>query len=258
MKNLTAIIFTFITIFLQTYQVNADEDLYQIIAEIRAENAKQSLEPMNSKDPYEDYNRAVFNFNLGFNDLIGEPIANAYNVLPNPVTTGIANFMQNLGEPLNVINALLQGKVEVALSSFMRFSLNSTLGLFGLIDIADEAGLKYQKEDLGQTLYTWGMWQESSFIMIPFIGAYTTRELIGASIDSTYNPTYTHIIKENEIGFFIGRKFVDYAKVVHLVGEMKKQPDPYIFMRESYLQHRTNLLYDGHPPVPEMDDFDFE
>lgn len=258
MNKFIIILFSLSLVFLQISKVNADQHLYEILAEIQKENANKPNIPMNDNDPYENYNRTIFNFNLGFNDLIGQPVANIYNSLPSPMTTGISNFFRNLGEPLNIINALAQGKVEVAMSSFMRFSLNTTLGLFGLIDIADEAGLKYQKEDLGQTLYQWGMWTESSFIMIPFVGAYTTRELIGVSIDSSYDPTYNKILKNNKMGYFIGEKFVSYASVIQLVDEMKKQPDPYIFMRESYLQHRINLIYDGNPPEAEMDDFDFE
>lgn len=218
--------------------------------------------PMNDKDPYESYNRAIYSFNLGFNDYIGEPVANAYNnYLPSPVKTGVSNFFQNLKEPLNIVNAALQGKAEATLTSFMRLAFNTTFGLFGLLDIATEAGLEYQKEDLGQTLYVWGVWEESSFFMVPILGPYTTRELVGGSIDAIYNPTYPYLIQtdlEGRTWLFIGEKFVDYTKVAHLVDEMKAQPDPYIFMRESYLQYRTNLIYDGNPPQPNLDDFNFE
>ncbi|MBD3821099.1 MAG: VacJ family lipoprotein [Thiotrichales bacterium] len=217
--------------------------------------------PMNDKDPYESYNRAVFAFNMEFNDAVGMPVANAYqNYVPSPARKGISNFFQNLKEPLNVVNALFQGKPKEALSSFMRFSINSTLGLAGLLDIATPAKLKYQQEDLGQTLYKWGVWDKSSFIMLPILGPYTTRELVGGSIDSVYNPTYPYVIQTDLSGralLFVGSKFVDYTKVVNLTGEMKSQPDPYIFMRESYMQYRTNLIYDGNPPQPKLDDFDF-
>lgn len=218
--------------------------------------------PMNSEDPLENYNRAVYDFNIVFNDNIGEPVANTYNdYVPSPIKNGIENFFDNLNEPLNMFNAFLQGKGEVGLRSFMRFSLNTTLGLFGFIDIATPAGLEYQKEDLGQTLYTWGIWSETSFLMLPFIGPYTVRELVGGSIDSVYDPTYPYLIKTDfsgRVALFVGDKFIDYTQVVNLTDEMKQQPDPYIFMRESYLQYRTNLIYDGNPPAPDLDDFNFE
>lgn len=217
---------------------------------------------MNTQDPYEDYNRAIYDFNMAFSDTVGEPVANAYNsVLPSPVKTGISNFFNNLKEPINTVNAFFQGNIQGGLTSFMRLSLNTTLGLFGLLDIATPAGLDYQKEDLGQTLYKWGVWSESSFIMMPIIGPYTTRELVGSSIDSFYNPTYPYLIQtdlQGRIILFLGEKFVDYTQIVYLAREVRQQPDPYIFMRESYLQHRLNLIYNGNPPAPNLDDFNFE
>lgn len=224
-------------------------------------NAETNAQPMNDKDPYESYNRFMFDFNMAFNDTIGAPVANAYNsVIPSPARKGVSNFFQNLKEPLNIVNSLFQAKPKEALTSLMRLSINSTFGLFGLIDIATPAQLKYQQEDLGQTLYKWGAWDKSSFIMMPILGPYTTRELVGGSVDSVYNPTYPYLIKTDlsgRVGFFIGGKFVDYTKAMKLIPEIKSQPDPYIFMRESYMQYRTNLIYDGHPPQPKLDDFDF-
>lgn len=217
---------------------------------------------MNSKDPFEGYNRVIYDFNMEFNDLIGQPVANTYNdYVPDPAKMGIDNFFSNLKEPINMINNLLQGKGEAGMTSFMRFTINTVFGLGGFLDIATPARLVYKKEDLGQTLYHWGVWDEASFIMIPFVGPYTTRELIGGTIDSGVDPTFKYMIETDSVGyaaFFIGSKFVDYSKIVNLTDEMKQQPDPYIFMRESYLQYRTNLIFDGKPPQAKLDDFDFE
>ncbi|WP_235585199.1 VacJ family lipoprotein [Thiomicrospira sp. XS5] len=217
---------------------------------------------MNSQDPYEDYNRAVYQFNMAFNDAVGEPVAGAYNrYVPTPARTGISNFFRNLKEPLNTVNAFFQGNVEAGLTSFMRLAINTTFGLFGILDVATPAGLTYEKEDLGQTLYKWGVWSEASFFMVPFIGPYTTRELVGGSIDAVYNPTYPYLIETDDVGrimLFLGEKFVDYTQVITLMGEIRSQPDPYIFMRESYMQYRMHLIYNGNPPMPELDDFNFE
>lgn len=253
--------FLTLTVFFIGLSMPFSSHAYDILEEPTDPKAEK-LPPMNDVDPYEGYNRAIYRFNVGFNDIIGEPVATSYNdYVPSPLKTGISNFFNNLKEPLNITNAFLQGKGEAGFSSLMRLSLNTTLGFFGLIDIATPAGLQYQKEDLGQTLYTWGFWTESNFIMMPIIGPYTTRELVGGSVDAAYNPTYPYLIKTDlagKVGLFIGEKFVDYTKIVHLTDEMKAQPDPYIFMRESYLQYRTNLIYDGNPPQPDLDDFDFE
>lgn len=217
---------------------------------------------MNPEDPYEDFNRKMFEFNLKFNDTIGQPLANAYNsALPQPAKTGVSNFFDNLSTPLSALNCFLQGKGEEGFEEIMRFSLNSTFGLFGLIDIAEPAGLNPKKEDLGQTLYHWGVWDESSYLVLPIVGSYTTRELFGGVADSSYDPVYPHVIETDSQGrlwIYMGDKFVEYTKVVKLVEDIKSQPDPYIFSRESYLQFRTNQIYDGEAPQPSLDDFDFE
>lgn len=213
-------------------------------------------------DPYEGFNRAMFQFNLHFHDLIGKPIVNGYKtIVPSPARTGVSNFFDNLSEPINVLHSLLQGNIENSLTSFMRFSINSTFGLLGLIDIATPAGLTVQKEDLGQTLAVWGIWPESNYLMLPLVGPYTTRDLLGRVADSSYDPSYHQFIQTDAYGqlyLFFAESFDDYTKVEMLLTEVKQQPDPYIFMRESYLQYRTNLIYNGNPPAPNLDDFNFE
>jgi len=224
--------------------------------------AQGSNTATNNQDPYENFNRAMFQFNLHFHNVIGKPLVEGYKtVVPSPARTGVSNFFNNLNEPLNIVNALLQGEIESSLSSFMRFTINSTFGLLGLIDIATPAGLPYQKEDLGQTLAVWGWWTESNYIMLPLVGPYTTRDLLGRVADSSYNPSYNDIIQTDCYGqfyLFVAESFDDYTKVEMLLAEVKQQPDPYIFMRESYLQYRTNLIYNGNPPAPDLDDFNFE
>jgi len=217
--------------------------------------------PMNSEDPYEPFNRTMFEFNMGFNHAIGKPVADAYGELPQPARTGIENVFSNLGMPVSIVNSFLQGKVEDGLSGIMRFAINSTFGLFGVLDIATPAGLSDQKEDLGQTLYHWGVWNETSYVVLPFVGSYTMRELVGSAGDSSYDPVYPTLIEVDETDRFkiyAADKFLDYVQVVGFIDELKNQPDPYVFARESYLQHRVNKLYDGHPPQVELDDFDFD
>ncbi|WP_321325404.1 VacJ family lipoprotein [Thiomicrorhabdus sp.] len=230
------------------------------IDEAKPKPAKQ-MPPMSSEDPYESFNRVMFDFNMGFNDTVGRPVANAYNgVVPQPVRTGVSNVFNNLSTPLSAINCFLQGKVEDGLSEIMRFTLNSTFGLLGLLDIAEPAGLPPKNEDLGQTLYKWGVWNESNYLVLPLFGPYTTRSLTGNIIDSGYDPVYKYIIdieNDERVLIYFGDEFVSYTSIVKLLEDIKNQPDPYVFSRESYLQYRTNLIYDGNPPQPDLDDFDF-
>ena len=133
--------------------------------------------------------------------------------------------------------------------------------LFGLLDIAEPAGLPAKEEDLGQTLYHWGVWDESNYLVLPFIGPATTRSLTGNIIESTYDPVYQNILdieNSERAVIYIGDAFVTYTSVVKLLEDIKSQPDPYVFSRESYLQYRTNLIYDGNAPQADLDDFDFE
>ncbi|MCF6253163.1 MAG: VacJ family lipoprotein [Thiomicrorhabdus sp.] len=222
----------------------------------------KSIYPIGDKDPYESFNRTMFDFNMAFNDAIGKPVATTYNtVLPQPIRTGVNNFFNNLSDPISSVNSFLQGNVEDGLSSFMRFAINSTFGLFGLLDIATPAGLEKVNEDFGQTLFTWGVWKESNYIVLPFLGPYTTRSLTGSYVDGYLNPVYPNIIKTDINGRFwlyLGGSFVSYVNLIKVIDDLHNQPDPYIFARESYLQYRTNLLYDGNPPETDLDDFDFE
>ncbi|WP_232023444.1 VacJ family lipoprotein [Thiomicrorhabdus aquaedulcis] len=225
-------------------------------------NQAQTASPMGSNDPYETYNRAIFDFNMGFNEYIGSPVVNTYNtVMPLPAKIGIDNFLNNLTTPLSALNSLLQGKTEDGLSEIMRFSINSTFGLLGILDIATPAGLEDKKEDFGQTLYHWGVWKESNYLILPIVGPYTVRSLAGSMVDSVNDPLYNHIVDvdNSDRALIAGaRGFVAYSKVVSLVDNLKNQPDPYVFARESYLQYRTNLIYDGKPPVKVLNDFNFE
>jgi phospholipid-binding lipoprotein MlaA len=214
---------------------------------------------MNEQDPYEPFNRKMYAFNMGFHDAIGGPVAHLYlDYVPSPLQTGLSNFFSNLGQPISSLNSFLQGKGQEGLEGIMRFSLNSTLGLFGILDIATPAGLTPEKEDFGQTLSVWGLWDEASFVMLPFLGPYTTRSLFGSVSDSYADPVYH--VDDGELRqtpLYVGDAFVSYVKATPLIDELRQQPDPYIFMRESYLQYRTNLIYDGNPPQPALDDFDF-
>lgn len=217
--------------------------------------------PFNPQDPYESFNRKMFAFNMAVHESLGRPVASAYNALPSPVRTGVHNFFTNLGVPLTVIHDALQGKGEKAATDFMRFAINTVFGLGGLLDIATEAGMEYQPEDLGQTLYVWGVWDEASYLMLPLLGPYTTREAFGRSVDAVGDPAYTAILDARgdvQLAWRTLNGLDTYARVQPMLEQLESQPDPYIFVRESYLQYRMNLLYDGQPPVADIDDIDLE
>ena len=99
-------------------------------------------------DPFESWNRSIFEFNERADRYVLKPVAQGYDAItPEPVQQGVRNFFNNLGEPVTVINALLQGKPEKAARSLTRFVFNSTIGLYGLFDVAGGMGLERDDED---------------------------------------------------------------------------------------------------------------
>ena len=126
-------------------------------------------------DPFETVNRAIFSFNNVADRIVLEPIAKGYKKLPSPLQSGINNFLSNLRAPLVVVNQLLQGQGENAVQSSGRFIVNSTVGLFGIFDVAEKIGLEEKEEDYGQTLATWGV-GDGFYIVLPLFGPSNLRD----------------------------------------------------------------------------------
>lgn len=141
-------------------------------------------------DPYESWNRKVYGFNDAVDRAVLKPTAKAYvKVLPTEVRTGIGNFIDNLFYPRVIANDLLQAKWTHAGRDTTRFLLNSTFGLAGLLDPATMVGLERRNEDFGQTLGYWGLGQ-GPYLMLPFLGPSTPRELGGMAGDYVINPLW--------------------------------------------------------------------
>ncbi len=134
-------------------------------------------------DPYEKMNRAMFERNQRINHAVIYPVAKAYhNSVPDPVRKSVANFADNLGEPMVFANDLLQLRLGAAATTAGRFALNSTIGVGGLFDVASAQNLKKQSGDFGQTLYVWGM-RKSDYLVVPVIGPTNVRDLIGTTVE---------------------------------------------------------------------------
>jgi len=212
--------------------------------------AEPTAAELNS-DPYERLNRNMFAFNDGLDRYFMKPLSKGYDTItPGPLSRGITNFFNNLGEPANVFNAALQGKLTQAASSTVRFFINTTLGIGGLFDVARHGGMKPHKEDFGQTLATWGM-EGSSYIVIPLLGPSSVRDTIGVVVDFfTYpllyyndrgvrNALYILYLTDLRANLLIATDVLDEA-----AGGYR-----YEFVREAYWQNRKNVIYDGNPPL---------
>lgn len=205
------------------------------------------------RDPWEAYNRKIHNFNMSFDRAIFRPVAKGYDyVMPDAPQRGVRNFFRNLSYPTDFLNLILQGKFEDSLTATGRFLINTTVGLFGFFDVATRAGIEQFDEDFGQTMAVWG-WNDSRFLVMPFIGPYTARDLIGRSFYGYFHPI-SYLAREESIYWPIAVDLVTLrAELLPYQAQLESANDPYIFMRDVWLQNREFKIYDGNPPAPDYD-----
>lgn len=212
-------------------------------------------QPGDPRDPLEPLNRATFSFNEKADKYVIRPVAEVYDRAPLPVKVGVGNFFGNIGDVWIGVNNLLQGKFVDGLSDGGRVLVNSTVGIFGLFDIASEVGLEKHDEDLGQTLGKWGV-GTGPYVVLPLLGPSTLRDTFGLVGDLYADP----VIQFKEVST---RNSLTGLRVVHrrstLLGAdttaEEAALDKYGYMRSFYLQYRLNQVYDGQPPrVKDPDD----
>lgn len=210
-------------------------------------------------DPLEGFNRAMFAFNEHFDHYLMKPVAKGYRaVVPRVVRRGVANFFSNLGEPITIVNDLLQGKPRQAGSDTARFLINSTLGIFGLLDVATHMGFQKNDEDFGQTLAVWGL-GSGPYLVLPILGPSNFRDGFGVAVDYYYfyPPAYGDSGTRSKLAVTSAvstrAQLLDATDIL----EQAAGEDPYIFLREFHRQRRRHLIYDGSPPL-EVPDFLFE
>ena len=210
----------------------------------------RQTDPQN--DPWEGFNRKVYAFNDGL-DKVVRPVAVGYDkIMPDPFQRGVGNFFRNLDTPVTFVNQVLQGKLRQSGSSIGRFLLNSTVGLLGFFDVATKVGMPYYNEDLGQTLAKWG-YEDSRYLMLPFFGPSTFRDGTGRLADSYIHPVGRAIHGNNEWGLWIFRGIDQRARFLEQDAELEQAYDPYVLMRDVWLQNRQYQIYDGDPPMADYD-----
>ncbi len=204
-------------------------------------------------DPYESLNRDFYAFNMTLDRYILRPTARGYvRYTPKLVRRGVDNFITNIFYPRTMINSFLQGKFVHAGQDFARFTLNTTVGLLGLFDVATPLGIPEHNEDFGQTLGHWGL-GSGAYLMLPILGPSTTRDFSGRVVDLAFQPTS---YMDHGPAFVITAVDVINirAKLLKLDRTLKESFDPYTFLRSGYLQNRRSLVYDGKPP-PVQDEY---
>ncbi len=206
-----------------------------------------------ASDPWEPMNRGFYSFNRGLDKVTTKPLAKGYEkVLPQPVRTGVTNFFKNLRTPGSAINNFLQGKPKQGFSELGRFVFNSTLGIGGLLDIATAGGLEENFEDIGQTAAVWGV-PDGPYVMIPVLGPSTLRDALLYPLFIISNPLYHYNNTSVRDKLYVLRAIELRARLLPLEPMLEESKDPYITLRESYLQNRQYEIYDGEPP--EDDEF---
>jgi len=207
------------------------------------------------EDPLESFNRAMYSFNDTLDQAVLKPVAQGYNaVLPSPVNKGVSNFFNNLEDIVVVFNDLLQFKFEQALTDTARVFFNSTIGIFGLIDVASGMDMPKHNEDFGQTLGYWGV-DPGAYIVWPFFGPSGVRDTVGSITDAYVNPLYD-IEPVGTKNALLVVNVVDTRAGLLSASKILKEAalDPYLFVRDAYLQRRQNLVYDGNPPKLKFDE----
>ncbi|HWP17802.1 MAG TPA: VacJ family lipoprotein [Burkholderiaceae bacterium] len=210
-------------------------------------------------DPLEPFNRKVYAFNDAVDRAVLKPVAQTYrDVVPRPVRTGVTNFFSNLGDAWSAVNSFLQLKIEPGLRNTLRFGFNTFFGFAGVLDIATEAGIERHQEDFGQTLGHWGV-GPGPYVVLPLLGPSTLRDTVALPVDLSASPAALVNDREAAIGVTalqVVERRASLLDASRLLDDVAL--DPYLFMRDAYLQRRRNQVYDGNPPPEEGEEDDYE
>jgi phospholipid-binding lipoprotein MlaA len=198
------------------------------------------------RDPIERYNRSMYRFNDALDRGVARPVAKAYiTVTPPPVRTGISNFFRNLNSTTVIANDLLQLKPRAFFTETLRLVVNTTVGIGGLFDPASQLGIPAGDEDFGQTLGRWGV-NSGPYVVLPVLGPSTARDTVGLVGDQFTDPKLYLI---NDLWIRLGLttlSLIDSRAALLGTDEVLADSyDPYVFMRNAYLQRREFLVKDG-------------
>ncbi|MEW9797679.1 VacJ family lipoprotein [Alteromonas lipolytica] len=206
------------------------------------------------RDPLEPLNRIAWDINWEVLDAyFWRPLTVTYvTVMPDFARTGLLNAARNVQEPANMMNNLLQGKVDQGMDSLARFVLNSTVGLFGTIDVAAHIGIERQEEEFGETMGVWGV-GTGPFLMFPLIGPNDPRSFTGQVADGFVYPMA--VINSN---FAIARYLVSAiearARLLDQEQQIEQAIDDYAFVKNAYFENLKFRVTDGKSAEKELEE----
>jgi phospholipid-binding lipoprotein MlaA len=253
------LLITFLVSLMLASNVNAGTD---------GENNISNKTPGEIKDCFESINRATFKFNQVLDNVIFEPVAKAYRVLPSPVRTGAGNALDNLSTLVTIPNNVLQGEFKKAGVNTGRFIVNTTVGVVGIFDVAEKIGFpEYEKEDYGQTLGAIGV-GAGCYIVLPVLGPSTVRDTVGSFAnllggDAWYNVTVANDTQHfSDFDYWTSRagSGIDFrAKNIDSLDNLEKNSmDFYASVRSLYLQDRQQKIVNSNTITETQNDGDWE
>ncbi len=202
-------------------------------------------------DPWERFNRQTFAFNEAVDAVAIKPAAQLYQALvPGVVRRGVGNVLGNVGDAWTTVNLFLQAKPAAGLNMGMRTAVNTVLGVGGVFDVAEEAGLeRFTSEDLGQTLGYWGI-GNGPYLVLPLLGPSTLRDTTARLLevnDSPINHIWTEPRDHNPV---LALQLLDTRANLLTAGRVFDEIalDKYVLLRDAFLSRRRSLIYDGDPP----------
>jgi phospholipid-binding lipoprotein MlaA len=223
-------------------------------------NEEEFFAPAHESDRFESMNRVIFRFNDKADEYLIKPVAEVYRkVTPDFIDRGVTNVFNNLDDLETFVNSLFQLKFHNAIVTLNRIIYNTTFGLGGFFDVATSFGLNNHEEDFGQTLGYWG-YEESTYLILPFLGPSTVRDFSGRLVDSVFDPLiYNDEIHRDAKLMAKGLKLLDLRADLLAAENLQLSQDRYAFFRNAYLQNRTYLINDGEiEDTFSNDDIDYD
>lgn len=203
-----------------------------------------------SRDPWERYNRAVFEFNDNVDRAVIKPVAEVYrDYVPQVLQTGLRNFFGNLRDVIITVHQLLQAKPSDAGTAAGRVVINTTVGILGLADPASGMGFAKTNEDFGQTFGRWGV-APGPYFVLPLLGPSTVRDTVGTVADFNFDPIGSVFEQSTARNVIYGLIAIDRRKdLLDAQSTIEALSfDRYTGVRDAWLARRRSLVYDGDPP----------
>lgn len=218
--------------------------------DVQLEQAEAEFDFTDERDPFEDFNRTMWDFNRHKLDpYVILPMANTYEKVPSVLRQGFYNFTDNLEEPINLVYNLLQLKISHAAANLGRFVMNTGFGFLGFFDVATSVGLVPKKETIGETLYVYGV-PEGPYFMLPAAGPSVILDTGGELADTFIWPSFMGW--QFTVAKYLLRGLDKRIEMKQLEPVLANSLDEYSFVREAYFSHWYDKVYDGNVPAGNM------